>query len=291
MSATVQTLSIATADDHPVRADLYGPTDGDALVILCHGFKGHRRWGFFPYLGERLQAAGLPSLSMDFSYNGTVRDDDAPGEQYVSPELFEKNTLRRELDDLKSVVAFVRNGGLAESATPTRIGLMGHSRGAVSATLLAVEDAGIDALVSWSSTDDPDFYTDRQKEIWRRDNRFGFTESSENARLAMGIDYLVDLEENHGFYLLRERVRELETPHLLVHGEVDLVIPPQGSCAIYEAETQTRAKKLVALKTGHTFGVAYPPPEKLDVIPSALAEAASETVDWFVTHLAKKDDA
>ena len=278
-----ETLSIQTQDDHPVWADVYRPSgETRAVVVLCHGFKGHRRWGFFPYLGERLSAAGICALAIDYSYNGTAGGA-SEGELYAAPELFEANTLRRELDDLRRVVAFVAEGGLGAPAPV--IGLMGHSRGAVSSILLAIERDEIGALVSWSSTDDPDFYTDKQKQVWRRAGRFAFTEAVERARLAIGIDYLNDLEQNHAFYLLRDRVKTLQTPHLLVHGELDIVIDANGSRALYAAETSSAAKKLVGLKTGHTFGVPYPPPEVLEEIPPALRQAADETVDWFVRFL------
>jgi len=109
-----KTLVIPTADSHPVVADWYASENAEAaVVVLCHGFKGHRRWGFFPYLADRLRRSGFGALVIDFSLNGTVATPGsraAPYTVYQAPLLFERNTLARESDDLRRVVAFVREG-------------------------------------------------------------------------------------------------------------------------------------------------------------------------------------
>ena len=100
-------LSIPTRDTHPVLADWYPPLFGDGpverIIVLSHGFKGHRRWGFIPLLAARLAATGFGSLAIDFSHNGRVPEDGTPvvaDNPVIAPELFRKNTISRELDDL-----------------------------------------------------------------------------------------------------------------------------------------------------------------------------------------------
>ena len=39
------------------------------LVILCHGFKGFKDWGCFPYLMEKIAAEGNYAVSFNFSYS------------------------------------------------------------------------------------------------------------------------------------------------------------------------------------------------------------------------------
>ena len=133
--------------------------------------------------------------------------------------------------------------------------------------------------------DDADHYTDAQKERWRRDGKLAFQVQSEGTPLGVGLAYLDDLEENHGFYRLRERVRELKVPHLIVHGKADLTVPFTSALSLHEAERHLRDKELLVLQTGHTFGVdplTHGPIKK----PSrALAQAVRETVMWFQNHL------
>ena len=58
-------------------------------VILCHGFKGFGRWGFFPYLAERLAAEGLTAVTFDFSGSGVGPDR----ETFTELHAFAANSL------------------------------------------------------------------------------------------------------------------------------------------------------------------------------------------------------
>lgn len=279
----VESTLIPTDDGHPVGTDLYAPAGVEALgvVILVHGFKGHKRWGFYPYLAERLREAGMAALAVDLSHNGTFPAPEGTQRRYPRPDLFERNTLRREYDDLGCVINYVEAGSLGIHGP---LGLFGHSRGAVGAILQAIEHPTVRALCTWSSTDDPDFHTPAQKEAWRRDGRLAFADTQSGEHLAIGIAYLDDLEQRHATYHLAERVRELRMPHLTVHGRQDLVIPVQSATMLYEAESQLEHRRLLLLDTGHTFGI---PPESapLDVPPKALVRAVDETVAWFARFL------
>ena len=50
-------------------------------VVLLHGFKGFRSWGFFPTLADRLARAGFTAVSYSASGSGV----DAKGE-FVFPD-------------------------------------------------------------------------------------------------------------------------------------------------------------------------------------------------------------
>ncbi|MXW55783.1 MAG: hypothetical protein F4Z59_03600, partial [Gemmatimonadales bacterium] len=111
-----------------LRADYWSTASpsSDAAIVVCHGFKGFKDWGFFPYVCGRLAArTGIPVVSFNFDGSG-VRDAD-----FDDLEAFSHNTFSRELWDLEAILdglATGRLGGLA--VTPaTRFGLLGHSRG------------------------------------------------------------------------------------------------------------------------------------------------------------------
>jgi ATP:cob(I)alamin adenosyltransferase len=42
----------------------------DTAVVLVHGFKGFKDWGFFPHTAEALAADGHAAISLNFSLNG-----------------------------------------------------------------------------------------------------------------------------------------------------------------------------------------------------------------------------
>ena len=58
----------------PINADIRyvgGHPDGKVpLVLIAHGFKGYKDWGFFPYISERISEAGFITACFNFSLNG-----------------------------------------------------------------------------------------------------------------------------------------------------------------------------------------------------------------------------
>lgn len=274
----MDTHKIETSDEHPVTVDVYTehPVPARSVVVLCHGFKGHRRWGFIPRLARRLAGAGVCAVAMDFSLCGRAAEDSSA--PFRSPELFRSNTIARERSDLGCVVDWVRRGGEGTTAPGNALGLWGHSRGGVAAMLWALDDPGVEALVTWATAAHPDFYTERQKVRWREALAYEFTDAETGTPLALGIDYLDDIERHTREYALADRAPGLAAPHLVVHGEHDLVIPV-GDARRLAAEGSGSDKELLVLPTGHTFGYEKGAPG------GALERAEAVTVDWFVRRL------
>jgi len=289
------TIRIATGDNHPVWADLYcpqgvgGPGVGglETVVVLCHGLKGYRRWGFIPRLGETLRSAGLGAMAIDFSHNGAAGGDggDSGGPVYPQPDLFRRNTLDRERRDLAAVIQWIRNGGEGWTRPDARLGLWGHSRGGGAVLLNALADpGGASAIATWSAPAHSDIYTPRQKARWREAGEFEFLESVSGERLAMGVCFVDDLEARHADYALAQRAATLAVPHLVVHGEMDLVISVESAEQFCAAGHPGAEKKLVRLRTGHTYGIGRSDDTK------PLREAIDVTVDWFRRYLLKTGD-
>ncbi len=285
-SAGMKTFDIATEGGLVARADLYVPRHEavSGIVVLCHGFKGHRRWGFIPELSKRMAKAGIAAMPFDFSHNGCVPGP--PSKQngalhFTHPDLFRRNTISREIDDLAAVIDYIaltRLGGLLGENAP--VGLFGHSRGGFVALLHALERGGIRAICTWATVSDPNYFTDHQRKNWRCHGFYAFFDSGTATQLVIDATYLDDIEANADRYRLVERVHDLSIPHLLVHGKNDLVVPVESSTAIHQAETGLEHKRLVTVKTSHTFGCT-----ESKFRPSGAFDSASdETVRWFQTH-------
>lgn len=294
-----RSIEVPTADAFAVRGDLYLPpaSPPSAAIILCHGFKGFRRWGFFPYLAGRLRDAGLVACVLDFSFNGTnVEVEGAPerpaeamtGPRFARPDLFRMNTLGREISDLAFVLRAAGEDGFQGAIDPSLpIGLFSHSRGAIAAMVNACENGGIRALCTWSAPDHPDRFTARQKTIWRRCGDLDFTDAVDGTPLSLSVAYLDDLERNRESYDLRRRAAALEIPYLIVHGEMDLAVPPRCAHALYDAGKGRDGCRLLVFRTGHTFGVNDPPGMDNDRPSAALSRACDATVEWFEGHLTR----
>jgi dienelactone hydrolase len=278
--AVVETVAIPTGDDHPVVADLHRGEGTDTpvgTVVLCHGFKGHRRWGFIPRVARRLAAEGITAVAMDFSLNGRLAPgstDIGPG--FPDPDGFRRNTIAREYDDLCRVIAWVR-GCAGGRLDPGPLGLWGHSRGGVAVLLAALDDPDVAALVTWSAAARPDFYTPRQKREWRKRGAMEFTDHDSDTALAIDVGYLDDLETHRERYHLAARLPALRCPCLFVHGEQDMVIPVADARSLHHAAGSD--KELLCPATGHTFGYEGDEPSV------ALGEALRATTEWFGRHL------
>lgn len=60
----------------PIRGEVRIP-DGPpprVAVVMAHGFKGFKDWGFFPWVAEGMAAAGYAVVTFNFSRNGIGAD-------------------------------------------------------------------------------------------------------------------------------------------------------------------------------------------------------------------------
>src|SRR5207302_9764866 len=130
------------ADGGPLRGDVRtGGRGARPAVVLCHGFKGFKDWGFFPHLADRLARAGLTAVSFNFSGSGVGED----GEMFDELERFGHMSYSKHLRDLEIVCEALLGG--AWGAAPSSLGLLGHSMGGAICLLRAAQDSGVRALV------------------------------------------------------------------------------------------------------------------------------------------------
>jgi len=240
----------------PIRGDLRLP-DGPGphpAVVVCHGFKGFKDWGFHPWLGERLAEGGLAALHFGFSRNG-VRAD---GGDIEDLEAFRENTLSIERDDLDTVLDAVLAGKVDPALDPSRLGLMGHSRGGGIALVGAAERHEARALVTWAAVSHFDRIHDEPTlEAWRRTGVYEVVNSRTGQRLPMGVAFLDDVLRNlHRLDLLAAASR-LDAPWLIVHGLEDETVPFEEAEALRRASGK-RAALLAVDGAGHTFGAVHP---------------------------------
>ncbi|HLQ22774.1 MAG TPA: hypothetical protein VK132_06200, partial [Gemmatimonadales bacterium] len=61
-------------------------------VVVVHGFKGFKDWGFWPEMASRLRSAGYGVVRFNFSHSGIGPDL----ETFSEVGLFESGTYTRE---------------------------------------------------------------------------------------------------------------------------------------------------------------------------------------------------
>ena len=263
----------------PIHGDLRLPDapGPHPVVVVCHGFKGFKDWGFHPWLGARLAGAGLAAVHFNFSRNG-VRAADGDIEDL---EAFARNTLSIERDDLDTVLDAVLAGTLAPSLDPSRLALLGHSRGGGIALLGAAERREAKALVTWASVSHFDRIGDEAVLAeWRRTGAFEVVNSRTGQKLPMGVAFLDDVLANLERLDLAAAAGRVRVPWLLAHGRADETVPFAEAEAL-RAASGGRALLLALDGAGHTFGAVHPFAGET----AGLEEAASATVKLLLRAL------
>jgi pimeloyl-ACP methyl ester carboxylesterase len=238
-------------------------------VVLCHGFKGFKDWGFFPPIAERLARAGYVVVSWNASGSGV----DDTGE-FVWPERFGRNTFSAELADLESVLQACNSGGL-DFPPPASIGLVGHSRGGGLAILAASRNDRVSALVTWAAISTSWRWSEEMRRRWREAGFLEVKNQRTGQVLQLYPDVVDDLEQNGAALDIAAAADRIKCPWLVIHGAVDETVPAAEGEAL--AASAAHPTLLRVERTGHTFGAAHP----FAGLNPALSQVFDATVEFL----------
>ncbi len=257
-----QFFQIAGADGQTIRGNVHLPLCESAgpqpLLLVCHGFKGYKDYGFFPHLTARLAETGLAAIRFNFSHSGI---DDDPS-TFGRPDLFERDSWSRQLVDVQAVLGAARAGELpgSERIDPTRVALLGHSRGGVTVMLTAGAepiDETVKAVISIAAPASADNLGRVQKWTIRRKGYIASPSSRTGQELRIGRNWLDDIEQNRQRLDLPAAVGRIRAPLLLVHGSADASVPV--ACAEELARCYSGvADRLILDGVNHTLNCANP---------------------------------
>jgi dipeptidyl aminopeptidase/acylaminoacyl peptidase len=279
--------SVSSNEGLPIYYDLYVPNGHPEkqfpVVIFLHGFKGFKDWGAFPDACVELSAAGFAVLAINFSLNGV-------GENMLDfdeLELFSRETLSQDLDDVGTVIQALKNGEITAvnaGIDTDSIGLLGHSRGGHTATAAASEYDSVSCLVTWSAVADYNArWSDEMIADWEQN---GVTEIK-NGRTGqiMPVKDVVykDALENADRLMAVKRAKELAVPALFVHSKGDEAVPYTEAEKLYQNCASKEKRMKLIPDSGHTFDTSHPFEE--EEFPEAFQQAIESTIAWFEDHL------
>ena len=266
-------VRLVGADGGPLRVDVRsGARPGDArpAIVICHGFKGFKDWGFFPPAAERLALAGFTSVTFNFSGSGVGED----GESFDEPERWGHQTISADLADLAAVVDYV----VAQGAP--WVGLLGHSRGGGTALVRAARDSRVKALVTWAAISRYHRWPEEDVERWRRDGKLDVVNLRTGQVLPIFRELLDDMEANgEGTLDILGAASRLRAPWLIVHGTEDESVSSDDARALSAASRSGggNSELLLVEGTGHTFGGRHPWAGS----SAAFDRVLSRTVEFF----------
>jgi dipeptidyl aminopeptidase/acylaminoacyl peptidase len=266
-------VRLAGCDGGPLRVDVRSgarPGDRRPAIVICHGFKGFKDWGFFPLAADRLALAGFTAVSFNFSGSGVGED----GQTFDELERWGRQTVTGDLADLAKVLDYVAAEGAAW------IGLLGHSRGGGTAVIEAARDGRVRALVTWAAVCRYLWWSEDEIERWRRDGRLDVVNLRTGEVLPVFRNLLDDLEANEkGPLSILDAAARVAVPWLIVHGSDDESVPTAEGRTLLEASRSGtgRAELMLVEGTGHTFGARHPWAGSTPELDRVL----SRTVEFF----------
>jgi dipeptidyl aminopeptidase/acylaminoacyl peptidase len=224
-------------------------------LIFCHGFKGFKDWGGFPYMMEKLADAGFASASFNFSCSGVSKENPA---EFTRLDLFAENTHTREIGDLEIVIDHFYNNANEYNIDKNRIALAGHSRGGGTAILKSAEDNRIKCVITLSSIAAVDRYTREQKNRWRKKGFIEIPNMRTRQIMRMNKTFLDDIERNTERLNIARAIGRLKIPVLIIHGKEDLAVKYTDALELYENSNKELTELFLIENTGHTFGTEHP---------------------------------
>ncbi|HUR82556.1 MAG TPA: alpha/beta fold hydrolase [Thermoanaerobaculia bacterium] len=230
-----------------------------ALVVIVHGFKGFKDWGFFPWTAQRLMQHRLAVCRFNMSRSG-IGDDP---ETFDRLDLFEYDTYSTQLRDLAVVV---RHAQREFPNLPTF--LLGHSRGGGIAILGAQDVPNLRGVIAWSPISRVDRWDDETRRTWRARGVMEVENARTKQIMRMSPVMLDDYEENAARLDILAAVSRLEVPLLVLHGGRDESVPV-GEGRLIAAQSPL-ASLAVFARASHTFNAIHP----LVHVPFELLTAA-----------------
>jgi uncharacterized protein len=242
----------------PIRGEVRHPGNAAGkLVVVSHGFKGFKDWGFFPWTARELAAAGYTVVTFNFSGSGIG----GSLLEFTEYEKFRDNSLGLEIEDLLGVLDAAARGVLPGISTETgaRPALLGHSRGALVSLAAAERNSNVTRVVTWAGIGPLEKrYDQPMREEWRRRGSLEVLNARTGQVLEIGVEALDDLESRVEDYDPVRIVRRLDIPILSIHGTADATIPIAEARELFAAEKPGRTRQVEIPEAGHTWGAVHP---------------------------------
>lgn len=263
-------FTIESEEGLPIRGDFDAADDPRALVIVVHGFKGFKDWGFFPWTAQRLMQHRLAICRFNMSRSG-IGDDP---ETFSRLDLFEHDTYSTQLRDLATVV---RHAQREFPSLPTF--LLGHSRGGGIVLLGAQDVPKLRGVIAWAPISRVDRWDTATQREWRRRGVLEVENARTKQVMRMSPVILDDYDAHASRLDILAATSRLRVPLLVLHGGRDESVNVAEGRLI--ASRAAESSLVILHRASHTFNAIHP----LVHVPFELltaAELSAHFVNAFV---------
>ena len=251
---------------------------GDGAIVVCHGFKGFKDWGFFPYVSEQL-AVRLSVPTVCFTFDGAgVRERD-----FDDLTAFSVNTFTKELFDLEAVLDGLAVGRLGDVEVPraSRFGLLGHSRGGATVLLKASVRRQVAAVSTWAAISSVDRYR-AYESAWARGEAAVIPNARTGQDMPLHRNVRDDIVANGPRLDVLSAAEAIAVPLAVVHGGRDQAVPLSDGEQIARAAGPAATLTTIE-EADHVFGARHP----FEGSNPMLERAIDASVEAFGTGLSE----
>jgi pimeloyl-ACP methyl ester carboxylesterase len=257
MTVKKEAFSILVEEGLILRGDVHtyeSAGAGQPVLLFCHGFKGFKDWGSFPYVAEELAKRGITTIRFNFSCNGV-------GEsltEFDELEKFGRNTYAREVADLTVLTDWLATGKLPLPAyvDKAQLFVVGHSKGGGDAILFGAGNPQIKGIITWNGIADVNLFDDKLRQQIE-ENGVGYIPNARTGQdMPITRAVIEDVDNHRHEYDLLEKVSKMEQPLCIIQGREDFVRLVKGAERLHQA---ARNSELHWVEAGdHTFNTRHP---------------------------------
>jgi acetyl esterase/lipase len=243
------------------------------VLLIAHGFKGYKDYGFVPRLADDAAACGLIAHRFNFSHSGMTDNIDT----FERPDLFERDTWSKQVHDLLAVHRAVTHGKLAGEGLP--IVWFGHSRGGTTCILAAAQAADPPAGIAPTSAPDYCCNLDEQTIAMIKQDGYAVSPSGRTGQqLRIGRQWLDEIEADPDGHDPVKAIAHVHCPILLTHGDEDPTVHVGAAHTL--AAANERATVHIVQGAQHVFNCpnplqGEPPAQTREMIDAVCAFAKS----------------
>jgi len=250
-------FQIQVAQDRYIRGDVFPSIhQSQGILIICHGYKGFKDWGMFPYVAQKF-SEHYDVITFNFSHNGVGNELF----DFTELEKFAVNTYSRELEDLDILIGSIRQGKIPInheiSLRSHPLFLLGHSRGAGVCLVYSFDyPEFVQGVISWNGVTDLDLFSDEEKSEMKSKGRAYVYNGRTKQHMPLDLVILEDIEEHEERYHILERIKLATTPIVLIQGSEDFQKLRKGSTLLLQANPSI---PWIQIPEGnHTFKAVHP---------------------------------
>jgi len=249
----------------PIYGDIIVPVPRGSLdrqrypvVVISHGFLGHKEWGFLPFLSRRSVELGYAAIRFNFSHSGVI----PPAKAINRPDLFKLNLIKYEIEDYSVLFGALGAGDLplSERLDISSCAIVGYSRGGATALLFAssskYEDksARVKSLCSIGALSDWNFYSTGFSRALKASGVIEIEYPNDEGKLVLGSENIEDLEMHADDYDIKRAAGRIGIPWLIIHGENDGTVPVDHAKHLFEHSDQHLSRLEIIEGASHCFG-------------------------------------